>query len=93
MKTILILLAIAASSYYFYTGTDINSKYVDVMHMYTIKQVNSNNINNSNIEYLTDTEYYILESLKRTNYSFYIIGGWVRDRVSIIYLAIRKRSE
>jgi hypothetical protein len=81
MKTILILCAIAASSYYYYTSPNGSDDFVDVKSLYTYEELPSHNVNTSNIYLLTDIEYYVLESLKRTNYSFYVIGGWVRDRV------------
>jgi hypothetical protein len=81
MKTILILIAIAASSYFYYSSLNAGDSYVDVKNLYTYEEIPTQNVNTSNIYLLTDNEYYVLESLKRTNYSFYVIGGWVRDRV------------
>ncbi len=83
MKTILLVITILATSYYYLSG-ERKTTNIDVTYMYTTKIVNSNYINMSNIDYLTDVEYYILENLKNTNYSFYVIGGWTRDRVRII---------
>lgn len=85
MKEIFLLIALATSSYYFYStsGPSSTDKYIDVSSLYTIEPIQGLYFNRSNIDYLTDIEYYILESLKRTNYTFYVIGGWVRDRVYI----------
>jgi len=92
MKTFLLIITFLVTSYY-YLSSEKKSKYIDVTNMYTTNIVNRNIINVSNIDYLTDVEFYILENLKNTNYSFYVIGGWTRDRVLlIIYIVIRKRT-
>ncbi len=92
MKAILLVIAIAASSYFFYSNTAKDEKSVDVRGLYTYEEVASHRINTTHVDYLTDVEYYILESLKRTNYTFYVIGGWVRDRVYIFNIVTRKRT-
>ncbi len=82
MKEIFLIIALATSSYYFYTTSGTTrDDYIDITKTYTQEPIQTQNLNKSNIDYLTDIEYYILESLKRTNYTFYVIGGWVRDRV------------
>jgi hypothetical protein len=55
---------------------------VQVRENYIYNITDHNDVNVKNIDLLTDIEFYILECTKNTTYAFYVIGGWVRDRVS-----------
>jgi hypothetical protein len=59
-----------------------NNKKVNITDSHTYQIKESNDVNPNNINLLTDVEHAILESTVNTSYSFYVIGGWLRDRVS-----------
>jgi hypothetical protein len=55
---------------------------VNITNTYIYKPIDYNDIDIKNLDLLTDVEFYILECTKNTTFSFYGIGGWVRDRVN-----------
>jgi hypothetical protein len=91
MNIPLILLAIIATILLYVAFREYNhpavsyklnsDKHINITHSYIYKPIEHNIINVKNIESLTDIEFYILECTKNTSYSFYVIGGWLRDRV------------
>jgi hypothetical protein len=59
----------------------INKSMVNTTNLYIYRPKEYNHIDTNRVNVLTEIEFYILESLKNTSYSFYVIGGWIRDRV------------
>jgi hypothetical protein len=69
-----------------YQSTNIQEDVLDISDLYTINYISNFEVN-TEIKNFTNQEQDILNVIKSENfndYNFYVVGGWVRDKVILI---------
>lgn len=57
-----------------------------VKDLYTYDEIKENTIHEKNLKFLNDQEFFIFEILTHTDYYNFAVGGWIRDRVFILFI-------